>query len=128
MSNKPNRKNRTDLVVNWPTNGKHFTVNDLFDLNPEFIRITLRVRLQKAITETKTVAVIGTLAGNKGRPKQVYVMTPVSREIIEEARLNEKITIVPDGELVKVLEITPTITDTPTPVNEVEESVAVVNN
>ena len=108
MSNKTNRKNRTDLTVNWPSSNEYFTVKDLFQLNPQFIKITLRVRLRKAIEEQRTVAVIGTMMGSKGRPSLVYAMTPVSQELVESARQNKQMSIVGENELVKVLEITPT--------------------
>ena len=105
MSNKTTRKNRTNLTLKWP-DSEYFTVNELFDANPEFIRITLRVRLKKEIDEAKAVAVIGSKKGSHGRPALVYTMTPVSQETIDKAR-TDGIDIVGDNDLVKVLEITP---------------------
>jgi hypothetical protein len=80
---KTNRKNKTNLVVNWP-NG-HYTVDSLFAENPDFIKITLRVRLNKAISD-KSVAVIGTRNGGKGRPKLVFTSTPVTKDVIDAAK------------------------------------------
>ena len=106
MSNKTTRKNRTNLTLKWPSTTGYFTVNELFESNPEFIRITLRVRLKKEIEDSKTVAVIGTKKGSHGRPALVYSLTPVNQEVIDKARA-DGVDIVGDNDLVKVLEITP---------------------
>jgi type III secretion system FlhB-like substrate exporter len=115
MSNKTNRKNRTNQTPNWPSSNGYFTVNELFQANPEIIKITLRVKLKKAIDEAKSIAVIGSKKGSHGRPSLVYAMTPVSQEVINKAR-SEGIDIVGDTDLVKVLEITPVNEATATPV------------
>lgn len=80
---KTNRKNKTNLVVNWPTGW--FTVDSLLADNAEFEKITLRVRVNKAL-EDKSVAVIGTLKGSKGRPKLVFASTPVSQQTLIDAK------------------------------------------
>ena len=38
---KTDRKNKTNLTVNWPKN--IFTIEELNQKNPEFVNITLRV-------------------------------------------------------------------------------------
>ena len=48
MSKKIERKNRTILNVNWPKT-PYFTIEELWILNPQFVNITLRVRLTKEI-------------------------------------------------------------------------------
>jgi len=128
MSNKTTRKNRTNLTLKWPTN-EYFTVNELFDANPEFIRITLRVRLKKEIEDSKTVAVIGTKKGNHGRPAMVYSMTPVNQEVIDRARA-DGVDVVGDNDLVKVLEIAPVNESTTvvTPVQATSSNPAVVSH
>jgi hypothetical protein len=80
---KTNRKNKTNLTVKWPSS--HFTIDALSKLNPEFVNITLRVRLNNAI-EAKQVTSIGTFHVGKGRPKLIFANLPVSEAIIKDAR------------------------------------------
>lgn len=80
---KTNRKNKTNLVVNWPTGW--FTVDSLLSQNSEFEKITLRVRVKKAL-EDKNIGMIGTLKGAKGRPKLVFATLPVSQETLIDAK------------------------------------------
>lgn len=128
---KTNRKNKTGLVVNWPTgfyivdngadeNGTatYPNVPTLWDHNRHFATlITLRVRLSKAVEEDKSVTVLGTIKGELGRPKKVYANLPVSQETIDAARtagvvLNDNI-----PHIVNVMSVTPVTEDT---VNNVE--------
>jgi hypothetical protein len=86
MSNtlkKTNRKNKTNLVVNWVNN--FFTIEDLHAANPNFVEITLRSRLNSAKKENQ-IAEIGCIHRGKGRPKLVFATTPVSKEVLESAR------------------------------------------
>lgn len=83
--NKTDRKNRTNLVVTWPTNGGYFEIKELKVCNPEFKDITLRVRLDKAIKKDKIVTVIGSRNSGKGRPTMVMAMAPVTQELLEKA-------------------------------------------
>jgi len=80
---KTNRKNKTNLVVKWPTS--HFTIDELNKLNPDFINITLRVRLKNAF-DGKQVVELGTKHIGKGRPKLVFAVAPVSDKTIRSAR------------------------------------------
>jgi len=89
---KTNRKNKTNLIVNWPTgffvmetSTEHPHVEALTTYNPEFVPITLRVRLNIAIDEKHTTK-IGTLKNAKGRPKLVFAVAPVSIETVEAAK------------------------------------------
>ena len=82
--NKNKRKNKTNMDVNWPTT-PYFTIDDLFALNPNFVPITLRVRLTNAIDEDGKVAEIGSIPGGKGRPKKVFAFTPVTKELLDKA-------------------------------------------
>ena len=50
-NDKTTRKNKTNLTIIWPANTEYFTTETLHALNPNFINITLRVRLKKAIEE-----------------------------------------------------------------------------
>lgn len=87
MSNtkKTDRKNKTNLTVTWPSNDTYFGVNDLAQLNKDFIGITLRVRLKNALDEG-IVSQIGTVHGGKGRPKLAFAMSPVSAAAIASAQ------------------------------------------
>lgn len=131
---KTNRQNKTGQVVNWPTS---FYVVDnvvdptdgttplpsnipsLWNQNPHFILITLRVRLNNAIQANQVVS-LGTIKGEKGRPKLVYANVPVSQETIEAARaagvtLNQNI-----PHVVNVMSVTPSTEE----VSEVVEHVS----
>jgi hypothetical protein len=82
---KTDRKNKTNLTVTWPSNDTYFGVNDLAELNKDFIGITLRVRLKNALDEG-IVTQIGTVHGGKGRPKLAFAMSPVSSAAITAAQ------------------------------------------
>lgn len=108
---KTNRKNKTGLNVNWPNSfyimepaKDHTEIPSLLGANSDFVKITLRVRLNTAI-ENKTVAVIGTLNGGKGRPKLVFANTPVSTETIEAAKKIQKLTITGSQTIINVLDV-----------------------
>lgn len=86
MSNiikKTNRKNKTNLSVNW-VNG-FFTIEDLHAANTNFVEITLRSRLNVAKKENQ-IAEIGCIHTGKGRPKLVFATTPVTKDVLESAR------------------------------------------
>lgn len=81
--NKTNRKNQTDLIVNWPNHGEIFTFKNLLDCNKHFDKVvTLRSRLAKAIAD-KLVICVGTKNPKKGRPINVLAMCPVTKEFLE---------------------------------------------
>lgn len=113
-STKTGRKNKTRQELTVPSSG-FYTIDDLCAKNPNFVEITLRVRLKKLVTEGK-VAELGTLHMAKGRPKLVCATTPVSSETMTSARdagvsFNEKYNV-------PVLNITdPTTTNSNVQVN-----------
>jgi hypothetical protein len=115
--------NKNKIEIKWPNKETHFTVNDLFDLNPDIKEITVRLRLSKAV-EQKSVAKIGTLSGSKGAPKIVYSMTPVNQSTIDNANKNG-ISMVGERELINVLDITPT-SNNETPAVDVKKNDPVV--
>lgn len=90
---KTNRKNKTGLVVNWPSGfyttdicEDHPHIDYLWKHNQHFgPLITLRSRLEKA-KKTNVVTVLGTIKGSKGRPLAVYANVPVSQQTIDAAR------------------------------------------
>lgn len=82
MNNKTDRKNKTNLVVNYPAT--FFTIDSLHKMNPDFVLITLRVRVKSAM-ESKQIAELGTLHIGKGRPKSIYATNPVNKQTIAEA-------------------------------------------
>lgn len=77
---KEMKKNR---VVTYPSGT--FTVDELVKINSNFIPITLRSRLTKAIDQG-VVTKIGTIPRNMGRPQMLLAKTPVTDEHIIEAR------------------------------------------
>jgi hypothetical protein len=83
--NKTDRKNKTNLNVTWPEHGKLFTIKDLMAANPEFVEITLRVRVDKAIKKDNTVAIIGYKNTGKGRPTMMLTMAPVTQQMLDDA-------------------------------------------
>ena len=88
--NKTDRKNKTGLVVKYPSS--YFTIEDLNKKNSDFINITLRVRLNTDILEKKVVE-IGTLKIEKGRPKKIFSLAPVSEKTLQSARNKDIITL-----------------------------------
>lgn len=110
---KTNRKNKTGLKVNWPAGfytmdpssaADHASIPSLLNHNSDFVKITLRVRLNNAI-ENNTVAVIGTLKGEKGRPKLVFANTPVSAETLEAAAKIPNLTVTATPTIINVLDV-----------------------
>lgn len=97
---KTDRKNKTNLTVNWPSN--IFTIKELNVQNPEFVEITLRVRMKKAI-ESGEITDIGVLHNGKGRPTLVFVHGTPTNEHIEEAKSRQ--VILKDASTVNVVNI-----------------------
>lgn len=83
---KTNRKNKTNLQVNWSKmNNKFFTIGDLLVENPQFIDITLRSHVNAA-KKDNVIDDIGCIHNGKGRPKLVFTTVPVSKQVLEAAR------------------------------------------
>jgi len=80
---KTDRKNKTGLVVTWPTN--LFTIEECNKANPNFVNITLRVRIKNAIT-AGTVNELGYLHNGKGRPRSVMVAGPITQDHLAAAK------------------------------------------
>lgn len=97
---KTDRKNKTNLTINWPTNT--FTIKELNDANPEFVEITLRVRLKKAI-ETGEVNEMGVLHNGKGRPTIVFVHGTPTQAHIDE--LSSREVILKDSMTINVMKV-----------------------
>lgn len=97
---KTDRKNKTNLTIKWPTNT--FTIKELNETNPEFVEITLRVRLKKAI-ETGEVNEMGVLHNGKGRPTIVFVHGIPTQAHIDEAKSRE--VILKDNMTVNILTV-----------------------
>lgn len=128
MSNrKTQRKNKTKQVITWPSHDTYFTIDSLVESNPHMLTssgsdITLRVRLNKAITEEPfEVAVIGQKNCGKGRPQLVFAMRPVKQTAIDKAK-SDGISI-DVNKLITVMEISPQtpvtimpVTNIPTPI------------
>jgi hypothetical protein len=105
---KTDRKNKTNLTVTWPSNV--FTIKELNANNPEFVEITLRVRMKKAM-ESGEITEIGVLHNGKGRPTLVFAYGTPTKEHIEEAKSRQ--VILKDDSTVNVIKITnmPTAVD-----------------
>ena len=98
---KTDRKNKTNLTVTWPSN--IFTIKELNAQNPDFVEITLRVRMKKAM-ESGEITDIGVLHNGKGRPTLVFVHGTPTKEHIEEAKSRQ--VILKDVSTVNVIKIT----------------------
>ena len=121
---KTDRKNKTNLTVTWPSNV--FTIKELNAQNTDFVEITLRVRMKKAI-DSGEITDIGVLHNGKGRPTLVFVYGTPTKEHIEEAKSRQ--VILKDVSSVNVIKIT----NTPTTVDifdrkSVETRINVQNN
>ena len=97
---KTDRKNKTNLTVTWPSS--IFTIKELNAQNPDFVEITLRVRLKKALDSGEIVD-IGVLHNGKGRPTLVFVYGTPTKEHIEEAKSRQ--VILKDVSSVNVIKI-----------------------
>jgi hypothetical protein len=80
MSNK--KKNT--INIEWPTN-RHFTIDDIQNLYPDAVNITLRFRVNKAV-ESKEIVAIGKIKPAIGRPKMVFASANPSKEILDAAK------------------------------------------
>ena len=80
MSNK--KKNT--INIEWPTN-RHFTIDDIQNLYPDAVNITLRFRVNKA-AETKQIVAIGKIKPAIGRPKMVFASANPSKEVLDAAK------------------------------------------
>ena len=113
---KTNRKNKTGLTINWPKD-TYFTIKyDLLPLNPEFVPITLRVRVKKALTDNVIVK-IGEKMGGKGRPSLIFATTPVSHDVYEKAKA-DGILMVDEAKLITVMQVTKATPVATTPTEE----------
>lgn len=107
MSKKSERKNKTNLVVNWPKTS-YFIIEDLCALNTDAKEITLRARLAKEI-EKGNAAEIGCKTGGQGRPKKVFAFTPVPQSTLDAAKAHN-ITLVDSNRLQKLSSVPPVVT------------------
>jgi len=103
IDRKTQRKNKTNLVMKWPSHDEYFTIKSLLEANPEFIKITLRVRVKKAIDELKTVVEIGSKNVKDGRPYKAYAMAPASKLALEKAH-NDGI-VPPSGMSLPIIQV-----------------------
>ena len=83
---KTDRINKTKLSVAWPKS--LFTIKELHAENPNFVEITLRVRLKKAI-DSGEVCELGTMHNGKGRPTNILVYGPVTQNHIDLAKIRD---------------------------------------
>lgn len=117
---KTDRKNKTNLSVTWPTN--IFTIKELNVANPDFVEITLRVRLKKSV-DTGEVNEVGVLHNGKGRPTIVFAYGPITEQHITEAKNRE--VLLKDDLRMKVTTVS---SETPDTNVEVETTAEVTTN
>jgi hypothetical protein len=120
---KTQRKNKTNLVMTWPANDEYFTIKSLWKvLNPDFVEITLRVRLKKAIDgEGCPVSVkeIGYKNTGFGRPIKVFVTLPVNPLAVEKAKADGIMLNSPSVPVIQVNPSTPITVVSPIPVTNI---------
>jgi hypothetical protein len=107
---KTSRKNKTKQIISWPAPESYFTIDGLVEANPHMLTssgsdITLRVRLNKAVSEEDLVAVIGQKNCGKGRPQLVFSMRPVKQSSIDKAKADGISLDMP--KIMTVMEISP---------------------
>lgn len=78
---KTTKKN--NAAIEWPSNA-YFTIHDLAKQHPNFINITLRFRVKRAL-ENKEIVVIGKVKPPIGRPQLVFAKTNPSAELLVAA-------------------------------------------
>ena len=127
MDKKTQRKNKTNLQVNWPTEDQFWTIKDLHKMNPQFgPEITIRVRLSNAIKKQKTVAVIGDKMNPHGRPEMVCAMCQADGTVKKSTVEAAKAAGIRCGEpVVPVVNINPTTNNTAVNLNPAQSPVAV---
>ncbi len=69
--------------INWPMGT--FTIDDVQLKNPEFVNITLRVRIKDAV-DKYDIEEIGSIPNGKGRPKKLFAPSPIRQHHIDEAK------------------------------------------
>lgn len=126
MNKKTERKNKTNQIINWPSASEYFTIDSLIENNKHLLTasgsdITLRVKLNDAIVNKKTIAVIGTHNRGKGRPKLAFAMTPVTQLALDKAK-NNGIMLLDETRLVTIMEIKPITENISTVVSNVNIS------
>lgn len=84
IKNKTGRKNKTNLTITWPSSA-FFNIKDMFKANPDFVHITMRVRVKSELENGK-IKDIGVIHNGKGRPTNVYALAPVTPSTIAKAK------------------------------------------
>lgn len=100
---KTNRKNNTKQIVKWPTS-PYFTMEDIFKINLDIVKITTRSKVSRAIKEGKTIE-IGHVPGGKGRPLKVYSLCPVTQETLSLAERGGIVLVDNSDKLVHVISV-----------------------
>jgi hypothetical protein len=125
---KTQRKNKTKQSIAWPSQDLYFTIDSLVEANPHMLTasgsdITLRVRLNKAVSEENLVAIIGQKNCGKGRPQLVFAVRPVKQTAIDKAKA--------DGislDMPKIMNVMEISTHSPTPSISPVTNIASNNN
>lgn len=130
---KTQRKNKTNLIMKWPPNDDYFVISPGYDdsmahkalmtLNPDFIEITLRVRLKKEIEEKKTIVEIGCKNTGFGRPIKAFVMLPVNQLAMEKAKADG---IMLNSQPVSIIHVTSPTSVLQTSVTNITKPITVV--
>lgn len=116
------RKNKTNQILSWPSPDTYFTIDNLLEINPDFVEITLRVRLKKAISEENIVAVVGTKNCGKGRPKLALAMRPVRQTALNSAK-DDGILLEEETKLIPFMDVNQTTKTVVTTINPIKQTV-----
>lgn len=75
-------KNKMNKPLSWPEGT--FTIDDVRNMNPDFVDITIRSRISKEI-EKYNIEHIADINGGRGRPKMLLAKTPILQKHVDEA-------------------------------------------
>jgi hypothetical protein len=82
---KTGRKNKLGITIKYPKNA-FFTNEDIFELYPDGVEITLRNKIRTAHEKEKILTKIGTINTGSGRPRNVFCLGSPSKELLEKAK------------------------------------------
>lgn len=99
---KTTKKN--NAAIEWPSN-THFTINDIFEKYPDFVEITVRFRVNRAI-DNKEIVSIGKIKPAIGRPRLVFAVANPSAKLLEAAKAAGVVPIEEKTSTVTVAEMT----------------------
>lgn len=91
-------------TLQLPSKPWYTIIDDLLKANKDFKEITARVRHSKFVEDGKVVQ-IGVIPGGKGAPPKVYTQSPVTQEVIDQARKDGIVLMDNIENLIKVVSV-----------------------